>query len=194
MAIRQPLPRRRRDDDDWSEFHGRTTSEEEFLALDDAEETDLEYYDGAAWRKGWVDRNHGVLAGRLAYFFEVLANAIGGEQGPERRVRLPSGRALKPDAAYWLPGVPSGNDSLPIIAVEVRSPDETMASQRRKCRMYREGGVPVAWLIDPISDSRGVRGRCRRRARAGRRVLRTELVPGLEIPIAELWAALDRDP
>jgi hypothetical protein len=40
-------------------------TEEAFLALDDAEETDLEYYDGAAWRKGLVDRNHRGRAGKL---------------------------------------------------------------------------------------------------------------------------------
>jgi Uma2 family endonuclease len=192
MAIRQPHRRRQRYDDDWSEFHGRSMTEDEFRALDDADETDLEYYDGAAWRKGLVDRSHRALAGKLAYYFQLLVNASGGAQGPEGRVRLPGGRDLKPDAAYWLPGVPSGNDSLPTIAVEIRSPDQSMASQRRKCRMYRDGGVPVVWLIDPISRTAEVfEGDADGEPVPVDGVLRSEGVPGLEIPIAELWAALD---
>jgi Uma2 family endonuclease len=168
-------------------------TEADYLALDDAEETDLEYYDGAAWRKGFVDRNHGVLAGQLTFALELHCRGQGGEQGPERRVLLNDGRYQKPDAAYWLPGIPKGNDSLPTLAIEVRSPDETMASQRRKCRRYRESGIPVTWLIDPISRTAEVfEDDLDGEPVPAGGMLRSELIPGLEISLTELWAALDR--
>ena len=191
MTIRQPKPSERLDDD-WSEYNGRPMTEEEFVALDDAEETDLEYYDGAAWEKGLVDRNHRILAGEFAYHFGLLRRAIGGEQGPEGRVRLTTGRRAKPDAAYWLPGIPSGNDSIPTVAVEVRSPDQTMASQRRKCRMYREAGVPVCWLVDPISRTAEVfEAELDGEPLPADGVLRSDVLPGFEISLADLWKAID---
>jgi Uma2 family endonuclease len=98
-----------------------------------------------------------------------------------------------PDAAYWLPGIPSGNDSLPTVAVEVRSPGETMASQRRKCRQNREAGIPIAWLIDPISRTVEVfEGDLDGEPLAPGTALRSELLPGFELSIAELWVLIDR--
>ena len=193
MAIRQParqvpIP----EDDDWSAFHGKRMTEAEFLALDDAYETDLEYYDGAAWEKGLVDFNHGSATTEVLARFWIFARSAGGHYGPERRVRLPNGKDLKPDAAYWLPGIPSGNDSFPTVAVEVRSRSETMASQRRKCQLYRDAGVPIAWLIDPVSRTVEVfEGQLDAEPLPPDGVLRSELLPGFELPVADLWKLLD---
>jgi Uma2 family endonuclease len=187
MVIRQPAPVR--DSDDWSEYDGRAMSVEEFLALDDAEETDLEYIDGIVREKAVVDRAHGNLAGELAYHFALYRRQSGGEQGPERRVRLSNGRYVKPDIAYWAALAPKGNDTLPTLAVEIRSPSETVASQRLKCRMYIEAGVPEVWLIDPGSrtfyiftpeidaeplDADGA--------------VESPLLPGFHLPLGELFA------
>ena len=192
MVVRQPR-RKNTESDDWSEFNGVQMPVEEFVALDDAEESDLEYYDGATWEKGVVDANHGDIVGRLAWHFENHRLAHGGRFGPERRVRLAPRVYRKPDLAYYAPGTASGNDELPTLAIEVRSPDETMAHQRRKCRMFREHGVLVCWLIDPISRTvevfEGDRDSERLPADG---VLSTEHLPGFELPVAELFAALDR--
>ena len=37
----------------------------------------------------------------------------------------------------------------PTLAIEVVSPDDTLAQQRKKCRFYRDNGVEAAWLFDP---------------------------------------------
>jgi hypothetical protein len=63
MAIRQP--RERVGTGEWSEYDGRVMPEAEFLALDDAEETDLEYVDGVAVERGGGERDHCVLAGEI---------------------------------------------------------------------------------------------------------------------------------
>jgi Uma2 family endonuclease len=67
-----------------------------------------------------------------------------------------------------------------------------MAAQRRKCREYREAGVLVCWLIDPIArvaqvldDDIGAEP-----LPAGG-ALSTKHLPGLEIPLKELFAVLD---
>jgi Uma2 family endonuclease len=194
MAIRQPQPRPPIpiDDDDWSAFDGVEMSEAEYLALDDAHETNLEYFDGATRMKAVVEADHRSIAGEFLFFFAMLRRAIGGASGPEGRIRLPNGRYVMPDAAYWLPGIPHGNDSLPTVAVEVRSRTQTMASQRRKCRWYREAGVPIAWLIDPISRTAEVfEGELFGEPLPPGGVLRSDLLPGLEIPVDDLWKLLD---
>jgi Uma2 family endonuclease len=193
MAIRQPLPRAPiPDDDDWSMYDGVEMTDEEFLALDDRYETDLELIDGVAREKGVVNRNHRSITWRLAAAFWDYAQGHGGEAGPEGRVRLRNGRFVKPDMAYWLPGIPSGNDSLPTVATEVRSPGQTIASQRRKCRTYREAGVPIAWFIDPLRRVVEVfEGDLDAEPLPPEGVLRSDLLPGFELPVADLWTLLD---
>lgn len=59
-----------------------------------------------------------------------------------------------PVAACRAPGKPQGDDRRalpPTLAIEVRSPDETMDEQRAKCRLMRAGGVDVCWLFDPAT-------------------------------------------
>jgi len=191
MVIRQP--QRLRDSDDWSEYNGVPMPVEEFLHIDNTEESDLEYFDGAAWVKGLVDRKHRVLIGTFDFHFGLYQREHGGEYGPEGRVRLAPNVYRKPDTAYYVAGTDASNDSLPTVAVEVRSPDETMASQRRKCRMFREHGVPVCWLVDPVSRTVEVfeEGRDGERLPSDG-VLETALLPGFWLRLEELFGALDR--
>jgi Uma2 family endonuclease len=88
-----------------------------------------------------------------------------------------------------------GDDILspPTLAVEVRSKDRSMRGLRDKCRYYRTHGVDVAWLIDPYSRTIEVfEGEAdgQRAARDG--TLESPSLPGLRVPVADLWAALDR--
>ena len=181
-----------RESDDWSSFCGSGMTVEEFLALDDAEETDLEYIDGVVTEKAVVTRSHGNIVGELSGHFWVHRKRTGGEFGPERRVRLASGRYLKPDLAYYAAGTQMGNDAIPTVAIEVRSRSETMASQRRKCRRYIEAGVPVVWLIDPVSRSvevftEGVDAE----PLPSDGVLSASELPGFELALRELFAVID---
>ena len=196
MAIRQPAaPQRKRaypDSDDWSEFHGVAMSVEEFLALDDAEGTDLEYVDGIVIGKAVADRNHRNLVGVITGRFWQRTLEHGGEQGPEGRVRLTTRRYRKPDAAYYGPDVPKGDEVSPTVAVEVWSPGVTMNSQRAKCRMWREHGIPVVWLFDPRTRTAEVFDADHDGAVFGApHVLTTAHLPGFALPLAELFAVLD---
>ena len=196
MAIRQPTapPHKRAypDSDDWSEFHGKAMSVEDFLALDDAEGTDLEYVDGIVIGKAVADRNHRNLVGRTDGYFFVYQQTHGGEYGPEGRVRLNTRRYRKPDTAFFAAGTPRGDEVTPTLAIEVWSPGETMRSQRDKCRMWREHGIAAVWLFDPRSRTGEVfdeqhDGEVFRAPH----VLTTPHLPGFELPLAELFAVLD---
>ena len=142
-----------------------------------------------------VDRTHGNLVGELCGHFWIYARPRGAEFGPERRVRLGPRHYRKPDMALWVAGTPTGNDTLPTLAVEVRSRDDTMASQRRKCRVYREAGIPVVWLIDPISRTVEVfeGGADGERIPPGG-VMESAHLPGFRLAVADLFAVLDSAP
>ena len=116
----------------------------------------------------------------------------GGASGPEGRVKmgeLPNFRI--PDVAYWAPGRPTGNDTLPTLAVEVRSPDQTMTELRQKCRQYRQAGIDVCWLIDPKNRAVEVfEGRLDART-LSEPVLSSKFLPGFELGLEDLFRVLD---
>lgn len=191
MAIRQPNPSA--PPFPVSVYHGRRMSEAEFLALPE-EKPYLEYIDGMVLQKPMPDRSHRKLIQVLSYFFELYIRQAGGSGGPEGRVRLPDGSGFRlPDTAYWAPGRPDDDDSVPSVAVEVRSEGQTMAELRRKCRSFRSNGVDVCWLIDPYARTVEVfEG-----ARDGEQLpadgaLETAVMPGFSITLTELFAVLDR--
>jgi Uma2 family endonuclease len=75
--------------------------------------------------------------------------------------------------------------------VEIRSKDKPLADLREKCEYYLAHGVETAWLIDPQ--------RKRAEVLSGRApvtvmpsgMLTSPAMPGLEVPLAELFAELE---
>jgi len=162
----------------------------EYLALPE-EKPYLEYVDGVVLQKPMANAAHGRIVRRLDARFDQYIERHGGDAGPERRVAF-GGHFLLPDAAYWAVGRPSGDDSLPSVAVEVRSPGQTMAELREKCRAFRRSGVPTCWLIDPErrsvelfeGDRDGVE------LAAGGTLVSVEM-PEFALPLPELFAVLE---
>ena len=190
MAIRQPHAVA--DEPVRSRYHGQRMSLEQFLALPE-EKPYLEYVDGVVLQKPMVNKRHSNLAGELTGQFWAYARVSGGSFGPERTVQLSRARYRLPDTAYWAPDRPNDENDLPTVAVEVRSPSETMVSLRAKCRMYREAGVPVAWLVDPATRTVEVfeGGRDGAILHEGD-TLETPEMPGFALALSELFAVLDR--
>ena len=109
---------------------------------------------------GW---EHGTLAGEIYHHFRLF--------DPERRLGHPTVDAgfypadnrntlLSPDVAFtrieraparefnkWAPLMPD-------IAVEVKSPGNTLAELRRKTAIYLANGAQLVWIVIP--DQRGV--------------------------------------
>lgn len=158
----------------------------------------LEYVCGRVVQKMPPRRKHGELAVEIGAFLAAYRRTHGGTVAAEYRVGLRgvAGREARlPDVAYWAPGRAVGADELglpPTLAIELRSPSESMASQRRKCRAYRENGTEVCWLIDP---ERRVVERFEGDADAERvpadGTLTTAALPGFALPLGELFAVLD---
>lgn len=191
MAIRRPAPSG--DQFPVSKHHGRKMSEAEYLSLPE-EKPYLEYIDGVVSEKPMPDHLHRRLIRLFDYWFEVYIRSHGGDGGPEGRLRLPDGSGFRlPDTAYWAPGRPSGKDSVPSVAVEVRSENQRVSTLQNKCRSLRANGVDVCWLIDPYARTVEVFEGGRDGVRvAADGALETPVMPEFSVSLSELWAALDR--
>jgi Uma2 family endonuclease len=121
--------------------------------------------------------------------FVVGGNEAGMELGGDVRAA---------NAAVWLasdvaPRSGRVRSVPPLLAVEVSGEDEEEPALRAKARWYLEHGVAVVWLVFP--DSREVlvltAGSEVRRTR-GESMPPNENLPGLEPPVARLFAQIDR--
>lgn len=167
-------------------------SEKDYLALPE-EKPYLEYVDGVVLQKPMPNANHRKLVTRFVVALDAYASRAGGDSGPEGRIAFQATSNFRlPDAAFWGPGVPSGDDSIPTLVVAVRSPQQTLTELRQKYRFFRRNGVEVAWLVDPetraVEVFEGNRDADRLAAPA---VLTSPALPGFELDLAALFAVLD---
>lgn len=171
-----------------SPFHGVAMPAAGYLLLPE-EKPYLEYIDGRVVQKPVVNREHARIVARLDALFVDYARALGGgDYGPERRVFIPRrGNYYLPDAAFWRPGVPADDDTVPTLAVEVASPGQSREELRRKCRDYREAGAEVAWLIDPEERAIEVFEAGRDGAVVRDGWLESPALPGLRVELASLF-------
>ena len=194
MAVRQTharIERPRRPS--WqSRYHGVRMTPEQFLALPE-EKPYLEYVHGMVLQKPMVNSVHAKIAARLAMKVGNHAEQHGGYVGVEARTAvgaLPNYRL--PDVTYWAAGRPSGDDSLPTLAVEVRSPSQTMAELREKCRYFRANGVDACWLIDPDARSAEIfEGDDDGKLVGPDGSLTAASLPGFALRLEELFAVID---
>ena len=176
---------------------------EQFLRLRERKPA-LEFVDGEVTQKVAAKARHGTLQLRLAMLVEGfgyplrLARAF-----PETRVTF-AGRSYVPDVVVYRWGrVPTTDDGevaddfllAPDIAVEVISPGQSVTKLRERCRWYVAHGVGIALLVVPRR-----RTVYRYHARDGERALTGgdridlgEILPGLELTVEALFAALRMD-
>ena len=102
---------------------------------------------------------HARLAGRLFRYFEDYAESRNlGEASVEAGFHPANDRStlLAPDVAFIVrarrpdPASFTLVGFMPDLAVEIKSPSNTMAELRRKAAIYLENGTQLVWLIDPM--------------------------------------------
>jgi Uma2 family endonuclease len=162
---------------------------EQYLALPE-EKPYLEYVDGVVLQKPMATLEHGEIAAEIIYRIKQWLETHGGRVGPEVRARfgdLPNYR--RPDVSYYSPDSPREEDAPPALAVEIRSPDQTLAELRRKCQFLRSSGVEACWLIDPVSRRAWLfEGR---NTGTPTDLLTAACLPGFELQLSKLFAVLD---
>ena len=108
-----------------------------------------------------------------------------------RRIRLAPGHYRVPDLSVYTQPAPRDPvfSTPPFIAIEILSADDRMSRIRRKIDDYLAFGVPYIWVIDPEARKADVYTPGGFYA-AEDLILRTEN-PAIEVPLPELFAALD---
>jgi Uma2 family endonuclease len=172
---------------------GTTTllSFEEFERLPD-EPGKVELLDGELIQLPPAKLKHMEVARRLnALLMRAVAKAGAsaklGDVYFETGYKFSSRRWLQPDVSIPYCDQPRGDyfESAPALAVEVISESNTAAQMDRKVEIYLSNGGVEVWLVYP--DTRCVWVYREGHAEQVKGVLRSSLLPGLEIDLAELF-------
>ena len=117
--------------------------------------------DGVMFEMSPVKRIHSRLAVRLNMFLELFLEEHDlGEAHTELGVYPPDDRStlLAPDAAFVsharLRDQPEDGflSIMPDLAVEIASPSDTRAQQRRKAEIYLDNGSSLVWIVLPSQN------------------------------------------
>ncbi len=141
-------------------------------------------------------RKHVAAAQEFSAILRAYRLAHGGFAGQTPTTNLSGGgdRVYRmPDHAYWGPDRPEGDDTFnpPTVAIELVSPDQSVPDLRKKCRFYREGRVPVVWLLDPRRETVEIfEGERDGESVPHDGTLESPALPGFRLRLADLWAAI----
>jgi Uma2 family endonuclease len=144
-----------------------------------------------------------MLAFVLAYFLQryLDTNNLGGIGGEAGLLKILPGQIRAPDVSFtrWerLPGRQSPKPPIyavaPDLAVEILSKGNTEAEMNRKLHEYFEAGVRLVWYIEPKTRTARAYTAEHEWTEIGSDglLLGGEVLPGFEVPLAELFARAD---
>ena len=176
---------------------------EEFLRLPE-EEPALEYFDGEVTQKVSPNLEHSALQSEFVLYLDrLLRPSKLARVFPELRTSY-AGASPVPDISVYrwerVPRTVAGRlardaRTSPDLAIEIRSPGQTVRELAKRCEWYVAHGVPVALLVDPRRETIRVfrPGEPCSVQRAGDRIALDELAPGLELVVTDIFAALSAD-
>jgi Uma2 family endonuclease len=112
---------------------------------------DRELVDGRIEERNLGEKEHSILQGYLTFLFISKRAEWGIEVFPELRTQTKATNFRVPDVL-----VMRAEDKFeryvkkaPLIAIEILSPEDTLAAMERKSAEYRQFGVENIWVVDP---------------------------------------------
>ena len=153
---------------------------------------DREFVDGRIEERNLGEKEHSIIQRYLTGLFWIKRNEWSVEVFPELRTQTKATRFRVPDVLVTRTGDEFERyiTKPPLIAIEILSPEDTLAAMRDKAAEYRSFGIEQIWIIDP--EPRMVY----RYTGTGLEEVKTgELnVPGtlIHIVFSEMFAELDR--
>jgi Uma2 family endonuclease len=176
---------------------------EEFLALPE-EEPALEYFDGVVTQKVAPRPRHGALQLEVGIYLDrrLRPNKLG-RVFTELRTAY-AGAAPVPDLSVYrwerVPRSAAGGladeaRESPDMAIEIRSPGQSLAALTRRCEWYVANGVRVALLLNDRDESiRAFRPNAPMTVHRGSDPIPLrEIAPRLRLVPADVFAALRAD-
>ena len=169
---------------------------EDYMALPD--DVRAELIDGDLYvTPAPTSRHQGIVANLLLILGPFMRESgLGRVYVSPLDVHLPSRDVVQPDLILvrtanrsivqdWIRGVPD-------LVIEVTSPSHPERDRIVKRNLYARNGVPAYWLVEP--EERGIEVLRLRDGvygsevyRTGSAVLRTDTLPGLEVPLEQVF-------
>jgi Uma2 family endonuclease len=185
---------------------------DDFIALDDEDLREL--IDGELVEVEVPTNAHERIVSLITYFLEAWArpSSRGVVLGSGYKVRISTQRGVMPDVQFYrADNLPRGQDQglvqgRPDLVVEVTSPSSVRFDRVKKLGWYASLGVPEYWIVDPQARTcerlvlepamEAPASSTPRRyviadAIEGGATLRPDTFDGLELPLADLWAAVE---
>ena len=112
-----------------------------------------EYRDGVLTQKAMPTYEHSQVQFQVNFLIRIHFTQF--KAGPEQTVRLSEHRYLVPDVAVQRKDrIQKPYPTEPIhLCVEILSPDDRLSEVIAKCEEYLAWGVPMVWIIDPVSQA-----------------------------------------
>ena len=125
-------------------------SEEEYLRTSFLDRTP-EYIDGELVERAVPNNRHSRTQSKLVARFERLGEQLPLFPRPELRVPVAPGRYRIVDLAVYAHQEPLDDlpRELPLVVIEVVSPDDRHEDIMERLEDFRAWGVPHVWLVDP---------------------------------------------
>lgn len=129
---------------------GTLISEAEYLASS-YEDPIPEYAGGELIERSMPNNPHSRAQFKLALCVGMQSERLRLFPRPELRVRIAPGRYRIADLLVYADHEPAGAmpEEIPLVAVEIVSPDDKHEQVMAKLADYENWGVPHVWLVDP---------------------------------------------
>jgi Uma2 family endonuclease len=110
-----------------------------------------DFVDGEMIARGMPTNHHSAIQFFFAFAFGLLGQRVLLFVRPELRLRIRPDRRRVADLAIFEER-PTGEETnlIPLVVVEILTPDDRMVEVQRKLADYAGYGVPHIWIVNPM--------------------------------------------
>lgn len=114
---------------------------------------DCEYLDGEVVERNLGERRHSRTQREILYFLRDHYPQLRERLYPEQRVQVKPQRYRVPDVCITQADAPEEEifTTPPALCIEILSPEDTLIRTMERIRDYLDMGVPLCWIVDPVS-------------------------------------------
>ncbi len=130
---------------------GVLVSVEEYLRT--SYRPDCDYVDGEVVARNLGEFEHGSLQREILVYLSAHYPSFRKRLIPEQRVQVKATRFRVPDICFLAEGAPRQKIVTvpPALCIEILSPEDTLTRTLERIKDYFGMGVPICWIIDPVS-------------------------------------------
>ncbi len=114
---------------------------------------DCDYVDGEVVERNLGEFEHGSTQREILLYLSTRYPELRTRLIPEQRVQVRATKFRVPDVCLLASGAPRQKivTTPPELCIEILSPEDTLTKTLERIKEFFAMGVPVCWIIDPIS-------------------------------------------